>query len=1114
MVVCDNYSGTSQDSSSSQVSWNHVIGSGNNRILLIGIACNYSGYTDYCISSVTVGSQSATPLTQTRNGNVMHEVWYLLNPTTSPQQPGYTTITATMRNSQGFHGGCGSVSYYGVNQSTPSSNVYTGNSTTPQVEISLGSSLFHQTVFQSLGIDCGGSPTGSAFNFMSWLDRETFWDNYPDATACIESVGGDSIECSGDRNNSWKFTANAALNQSSNWVYVAVALIDPANADQTISGNLEVQGVLTIDGPKGNWIDMGVIQGMGGAPILQVNQSLMTKNDLVTYGFISSQTDPSKSSGGGAFCIGHGWVGSGAPPVALSGPLICLTDSGVPVQSGSGSFPSMTSGGIGSLFNRTDQHTLNIYTGSGNPPWNVAETTNFSGNYDTLFLVMNNLYTPANLDLGNLTCHSAVEPGSDNSCSVGTSMNMFQMMYTRGLIIGNNSAPQQPEYFTFSIDSLGTTINVTSAGGGGTIAPDPSKPMNLGSSTNAWSSITCKGLTIMKPDLSSNSTLSYWTGAIGTGTPLGHTSSAGIASGGDFYIPRSIWLAGDLIFNPQNQQTNTKYAYMVWVDIDTIALLCDNTVHGFNASYVYNGVTYHLGAMDFGAVFTNYLQPLNNTTMPNNYVTVGGSLIPALSTLGVAGISNTCNIGGTSNPWYWGYFNNLTINNALYDSAGHGGSSYSGYFLSLNSSGYPVWVPSSSTWNGGTVTTPILIYKSLTNGSGVNTLLTVEGTGLSSIGDATELLFSNGGGNYCGAIRLVNTGASPNYLTPHLEFYVQAPNTYTYSNLALGMTLDGSGDLTLAGYLDLAGCYLSVDNNATLRIASASSSVTIGAQNSSYIHFISNGGLQFYFNNDLITTGHFEFTTGANITTWTTSGGGYQGATPSSGIQTSGDFYVDGNQNLAGGLQFSANVNRSYAAYLIWSNSAVLTLGASYSAFYQGSGHDGYSGYFGALDCGAVFCSYINPIGTSLTLTLNGNTVLTSAGIATDNILPRSGGSGFYVGNSTSPWNYVYAEYVYEHNSGGSGHSCYGFDYLDDLSFVKGYKVIDEGGVQKIDMAQAFPFLLDEKGFTSNGKRFGFTVGCLKQLSLKGDEQDLKIEALQTEIEDLRLQLKMLKGGD
>ncbi len=376
----------------------------------MGIACNYQNYTDYCIGSILVGSQSATRLTATQIGNVMHEVWYLLISSTS--QKSNVQITATMRNSAPFKGGCGSVSYFGVNQSTPSSNVSSGNSTAPQVEISLGSSLFHQTVFQSLGIDCGGSPTGSAFNFMSWLDRETFWDNYPDATACIESVGGDSIECSGDPSNYYNYTANAALNQSSNWVYVAVALIDPANADQTISGNLEVQGVLTIDGPKGNWIDMGVIQGMGGAPILQVNQSLMTKNDLVTYGFISSQTDPSKSSGGGAFCIGHGWVGSGAPPVALSGPLICLTDSGVPVQSGSGSFPSMTSGGIGSLFNRTDQHTLNIYTGSGNPPWNVAETTNFSGNYDTLFLVMNNLYTPANLDLGNLTAHGSIIAGN------------------------------------------------------------------------------------------------------------------------------------------------------------------------------------------------------------------------------------------------------------------------------------------------------------------------------------------------------------------------------------------------------------------------------------------------------------------------------------------------------------------------------------------------------------------------------------------------------------------------------------------------------------------------------------------------------------------------------
>ncbi len=103
-------------------------------------------------------------------------------------------------------------------------------------------------------------------------------------------------------------------------------------------------------------------------------------------------------------------------------------------------------------------------------------------------------------------------------------------------------------------------------------------------------------------------------------------------------------------------------------------------------------------------------------------------------------------------------------------------------------------------------------------------------------------------------------------------------------------------------------------------------------------------------------------------------------------ITTSADFNVNGNLYMAGQISFYPGSGKY--AYLIWSNSYVLTLGANGGPFYYGVGHDGYTGYFGALDCGAVFTQYINPIGSLSTVTLGGNFTVNG------NIYSWNGGGG------------------------------------------------------------------------------------------------------------------------
>src|SRR3972149_3193746 len=131
------------------------------------------------------------------------------------------------------------------------------------------------------------------------------------------------------------------------------------------------------------------------APLLMTDQGFIVKKDLAVGGNVLS--------GQGALVLGYGWTGSGSP-LALSPPLIELLNSTTQIQSGS-SFPTGMNNQPGALFNRTDPWTLYIWSGSD---W-IASETNFSGYYDTLFIVKNNGYSPASLDLGNLTVHDNIE---------------------------------------------------------------------------------------------------------------------------------------------------------------------------------------------------------------------------------------------------------------------------------------------------------------------------------------------------------------------------------------------------------------------------------------------------------------------------------------------------------------------------------------------------------------------------------------------------------------------------------------------------------------------------------------------------------------------------------
>jgi hypothetical protein len=206
--------------------------------------------------------------------------------------------------------------------------------------------------------------------------------------------------------------------------------------------NLEVTNQLTlaetaiarinVPNTNGKYIIIDKMPGMNPTeddPILWIKGSIVTENDIFIRGSITSTTDfaSGEESGGGALLLSHGWVGSGTQsnPIAVSPPLIQLMTSGTQIKSGPSLPTENMTDQAGQIFNHTGQNKLYIWSGSD---WKISETI-FSGQYDTLFLVKNDNYSPANLDLGDLTVHSKLMLKSTDSTFAVTAGDNFDPQY-------------------------------------------------------------------------------------------------------------------------------------------------------------------------------------------------------------------------------------------------------------------------------------------------------------------------------------------------------------------------------------------------------------------------------------------------------------------------------------------------------------------------------------------------------------------------------------------------------------------------------------------------------------------------------------------------------------
>ncbi len=491
------------------------------------------------------------------------------------------------------------------------------------------------------------------------------------------------------------------------------------------------------------------------APLLMTDQGFVVKKDISAGGEVMSEQ--------GALILGYGWTGSGSP-TALSPPLIQLFSSNMPIQSGA-NFPTGMNNQAGALFNKNG--VLYIWSGNtniGNNGWIESETTDFSGFYDTLFLLTNNGYTPANLDLGNLTCHSAVEPGSDNTSSIGTSTNMFQNMYTRSLIIGNNSITPTREYLTFSIDNTyGTILTMTSSSSSGSIIPAQSKTLNLGSSSNPWSNIYSQSLTVNNPSstpLSINS---------GSSSVLACDSSGDLTLAGWANIGGGLTAAGNLTLNGGANTYAEINAASGDSYLDIRVNSVDKCAFGFNGTNSY--VVSYSGNLLLESASGSVNTAKNTLDDGSGNVVINGSIF--LQNSGGSGGYN----GGV----------NLDVNGNLHFMGGTSSNSWN-VFSSYGSLMFRVWNNTSS--GGSKVAT---YNNTLDDGSGNMTLAGwLSANGSKSLNPVSDNTYALGSGSYAWA-GLVAYSVYAN--TYESKSGSSGPITISSSNF----NVDSTGDLTLAG---------------------------------------------------------------------------------------------------------------------------------------------------------------------------------------------------------------------------------------------------------------------------------------------------------------------------
>lgn len=142
-ISYDSFGSANNGDGTANITWNHMVGNGANRFMVIGVAINL---VTVSVSNVTVGGQPASFLrSDVHNTDIRGEIWYLSNPNS-----GLRTITVML--SGVSKASAGSVSYTGVDQATPIDNHQVASYEGTNPSISLTTTASNEWIFSNLAI--------------------------------------------------------------------------------------------------------------------------------------------------------------------------------------------------------------------------------------------------------------------------------------------------------------------------------------------------------------------------------------------------------------------------------------------------------------------------------------------------------------------------------------------------------------------------------------------------------------------------------------------------------------------------------------------------------------------------------------------------------------------------------------------------------------------------------------------------------------------------------------------------------------------------------------------------------------------------------------------------
>lgn len=195
---------------------------GSDRLLVVCIAWTDTSISGATPSSVTYNGVALTFLTTNSAGIGVNEIWYLIAPSTGANNVVVTFTNIVPSEGPSSNAVCGSMSFTGVDQTTPLGTPGTANANSTAPSVSVTGASASNFVFDSLLVASGASAQPTITVNASQLQR---WQTKIGAGSVrIAGAGSTKASAAGSVTMSW------TLSVARNWATIAVEVLQVAVA--------------------------------------------------------------------------------------------------------------------------------------------------------------------------------------------------------------------------------------------------------------------------------------------------------------------------------------------------------------------------------------------------------------------------------------------------------------------------------------------------------------------------------------------------------------------------------------------------------------------------------------------------------------------------------------------------------------------------------------------------------------------------------------------------------------------------------------------------------------------------------------------------------------------